>query len=285
MIRAYIAGILELMILIITINTAGISKVTVSKEVIYNAENFGEIYSQTNTIKAEHKSILEASAERIQKNARSKTPPIPQKIGGEVTTAVMLKEEGKDIPKNNSPEPSSAKSETEETTEEIIADATEEITKTVTDDNTGVPTESEQKSGTYYDTLTAEEISLIEVTIQHEVGGLSKTYKRLIAELIYNRLKSDIYPDTVKEMLFQENQFIGIESWYYPAYPVDDETKAVVKEVFSKDSTTHDALAYYNPALSCEEAVIWFEYSGDMQFLFDYSEENWGIVYTTRFFK
>ncbi len=142
-----------------------------------------------------------------------------------------------------------------------------------------------QQPETYYDTLTPEEISLIEVTIQHEVGGLSATYKRLIAELIYNRLRSDIYPDTVKEMLYQENQFIGIESWYYPDYPVDDETKAVVKEVFSKDTTTHEALAYYNPALSCEEAVIWFEYSGDVQFLFDYSEESWGIVYTTRFFK
>ena len=41
-----------------------------------------------------------------------------------------------------------------------------------------------EEEPTYYDTLTAEEINMIEVTVQHEVGKLSPQYKRLIAELI-----------------------------------------------------------------------------------------------------
>lgn len=138
---------------------------------------------------------------------------------------------------------------------------------------------------TYYDTLTAEEINMIEVTVQHEVGKLSPQYKRLIAELIYNRLLSEHYPNDVKEMLFQKNQFTGINNWYHPSFPVDDETKEIVKEVFSKDNTPHNATAYYNPELSDPEAIEWFETSEYMTYLFSHSEESYGVTYTTRFFE
>lgn len=138
---------------------------------------------------------------------------------------------------------------------------------------------------TLYDTFTEEEINLVEVTVQHEVGSFSDDYKTLIAELIYNRLVSEDFPDTVKEVLFQENQFCGIERWYSPDFEVDNTTKSVVENVFSKDDTQHNATYYYNPELSDYESVIWFEYSGDVEFLFEHTEESWGIDYTTRFFK
>lgn len=138
---------------------------------------------------------------------------------------------------------------------------------------------------TFYDTLTTDEINHLEVVIQHEVGNFSTEYKRLVAELIYNRIKSERFPNTVKGVLYQENQFCGIERWYYPEFPVDEETKKVVQEVFSQDETTHSAVFYYNPALSEPSSVIWFEYSGDISFLFEYSEVSWGIEYTTRFFE
>lgn len=141
-----------------------------------------------------------------------------------------------------------------------------------------------EEEPTYYDTLTAEEINMIEVTVQHEVGKLSPQYKRLIAELIYNRLLSEHYPNDVKEMLFQKNQFTGINNWYHPSFPVDDETKEIVKEVFSKEDTPHNATAYYNPELSDPQASEWFETSEYMTYLFSHSEESYGVTYTTRFF-
>ena len=136
-----------------------------------------------------------------------------------------------------------------------------------------------------YDKLTDEEINLIEVVIQHEVGGLSAEYKRLIAELIYNRIISSEFPDSVREVLYQRNQFCGIESWYYPDYPVAEETKQIVKEVFSSPETSHQATYYYNPALSEYESLVWFEYSGDVMYEFEYEETSWGVTYTTRFFR
>lgn len=250
--RTYIACIFEMLVLMFSMNTAAISTTPISEEKIYGTEHADKTYKITTADAPKNK----IAADTVSCSESDVSLPEPRSNGRAVTTIKNLSQREKEL-----------------------------AAKKISSQNEDSKPKEEQKHETYYDTLTAEEISLIEVTIQHEVGGLSKTYKRLIAELIYNRLKSDIYPDTVKEMLYQENQFIGIESWYYPDYPVDDETKAVVKEVFSKDTTTHQALAYYNPALSCREAVIWFEYSGDVQFLFDYSEESWGIVYTTRFFR
>ena len=137
---------------------------------------------------------------------------------------------------------------------------------------------------TLYETLSDEEIYLLEVTIQHEVGNFSKEYKRLVAELIYNRYLSDEFPNTITEVLFQKGQFQGIQQWAYSGIEIDNETKEVVKQVFSEETTSHPATFYYNPELSEYNSIIWFEYSGDVDFVFEHTEVDWGISYNTRFF-
>ena len=146
------------------------------------------------------------------------------------------------------------------------------------------PFETSPVAETYYDTLSSEEIFLLEVTIQHEVGNFSKTYKRYVAELIYNRIQSEDFPDTVKEVLFQKGQFQGIQSWAYSGIEIDNETREVIYEVFSKQHTTHPATFYYNPSLSEYESVMWFEYSGDVEYVFSHTEISWGVEYETKFF-
>lgn len=146
------------------------------------------------------------------------------------------------------------------------------------------PFETNPVAETYYDTLSSEEIFLLEVTIQHEVGNFSKTYKRYVAELIYNRIQSEDFPDTVKEVLFQQGQFQGIQSWAYSGIEIDNETREVIYEVFSKQHTTHPATFYYNPSLSEYESVMWFEYSGDVEYVFSHTETSWGVEYETKFF-
>ena len=159
-----------------------------------------------------------------------------------------------------------------------------ELSEIVVEKNTAVNTESDFESISLYDSLTDNEISMIEIVIQHEVGNFSKEYKTYVAELIRNRLISEDFPNTIADVLFQKGQFQGISSWLYSGIVPDEETKAVVKEVFSAEFTSHEATFYYNPALSEYESVMWFEYSGDVEFVFEHTETNWGIEYTTRFF-
>ena len=141
--------------------------------------------------------------------------------------------------------------------------------------------EQEKEICTLYTSLTNKEIELIELTVQHEVGNFSKDYKKLIAAIIRNRLESDYFPNTISEVILAKGQF---SNGNYIGVNVDIETQEAVKEVFSMEESPHLATYYYNPELSAPSAIYWFEYSGDIKYLFSYSEENWGIVYTTRFF-
>ena len=141
--------------------------------------------------------------------------------------------------------------------------------------------EQEEEMCTLYTSLTKEEIELIELTVQHEVGNFSKDYKKLIAAIIRNRLESDSFPNTISEVILAKGQFSNGD---YVGVNVDIETQDAVEEVFSMEESPHLATYYYNPELSAPSAIYWFEYSGDIEYLFSYSEEDWGIVYTTRFF-
>lgn len=144
-----------------------------------------------------------------------------------------------------------------------------------------VEQEQEEEICTLYTSLTKEEIELIELTVQHEVGNFSKDYKKLIAAIIRNRLESDSFPNTISEVILAEGQFSNGD---YAGINVDIETQEAVEEVFSMEESPHLATYYYNPELSSYSSIYWFEYSGDIEYLFSYSEEDWGIVYTTRFF-
>ena len=141
--------------------------------------------------------------------------------------------------------------------------------------------EQEEEICTLYASLTKEEIELIELTVQHEVGNFSKDYKKLIAAIIRNRLESDSFPNTISEIILAKGQFSNGD---YAGVNVDIETQEAVEEVFSMEESPHLATYYYNPELSSYSSIYWFEYSGDIEYLFSYSEEDWGIVYTTRFF-
>ena len=144
-----------------------------------------------------------------------------------------------------------------------------------------VEQEQEEEICTLYTSLTKEEIELIELTVQHEVGNFSKDYKKLIAAIIRNRLESDSFPNTISEVILAKGQFSNGD---YAGVNVDLETQEAVEEVFSMEESPHLATYYYNPELSSYSSIYWFEYSGDIEYLFSYSEEDWGIVYTTRFF-
>lgn len=139
---------------------------------------------------------------------------------------------------------------------------------------------------TLYDDLTLDEISLLEIVVQHEVGNFSKRYKTYVAELIYNRLVSEKFPGTIHDVLFQEGQFQGIATWSTSGGVVpDEETKVVVKEVFSNENPSHNCTFYYNPELSEYDSVVWFENSDTINYVFSYTERSWGREYTTRFFE
>lgn len=57
-----------------------------------------------------------------------------------------------------------------------------------------------------------EEILLLAQLVQAEAGNQDLTGMRYVADVVLNRVESDIFPDTVEDVIFQENQFSVIKS-------------------------------------------------------------------------
>lgn len=60
--------------------------------------------------------------------------------------------------------------------------------------------------------LTSEDITLIAKTVQAEAGNQDIEGKRLVAAVVLNRVDSEVFPDTVEEVLSQKGQFVTYRS-------------------------------------------------------------------------
>ena len=70
--------------------------------------------------------------------------------------------------------------------------------------------EREEPTGRYAaigEEMTDEERALSALMIYHEARGESEEGQRAVAEVLCNRILSELYPDTAKEVIYQQNQF------------------------------------------------------------------------------
>lgn len=66
------------------------------------------------------------------------------------------------------------------------------------------------KSETVDEKMSKDDIELIALVTMAEAEGESEKGKRLVISTILNRLDSEHFPNTVKEVIYQENQFSSI---------------------------------------------------------------------------
>lgn len=129
-----------------------------------------------------------------------------------------------------------------------------------------------------------EEFLMLVCVVRAEVQGGSRGHKRLIAEVVLNRVESNLFPDTISGVLTQKGQFPSIFNYYRTRYEPDSDTLLAVKTALErgKDSTG-GALYFYAPRYTGENTASWFE--EELIFLFEREEGCFGQVYTHRFFK
>lgn len=103
---------------------------------------------------------------------------------------------------------------------------------------------------TIYDYYTDKEIEMIQRMVEAEATGGSLEDKMDIANVIYNRLSSDEFPDTVEEVIFQKSngryQFSPIADKRYYKVKITEETKLAVELAFTEPDTTNGALYFCN---------------------------------------
>lgn len=111
------------------------------------------------------------------------------------------------------------------------------------------------------DGYTDEEVDMICAVVEREVGGLSVQSKQIVANVIVNRVKSSAFPDTVYDVLHQENQFKTIRNYYTNERPVQVSTRIAVTYALKSGIDCADgALFFYAPAvIDSIDKTNWFE--------------------------
>lgn len=111
--------------------------------------------------------------------------------------------------------------------------------------------------------LSAEEYEIFTRIVEAEVGAESYELKLLVANIILNRVDHYHFPNTVKEVVFQNNgrnyQFSPISNGSYYRVSVKESTIKAVDEALSGKDNSGGALYFMTRSISTASNVTWFD--------------------------
>lgn len=96
------------------------------------------------------------------------------------------------------------------------------------------------------------EMELLAQLIEAEAGNQSYTAKRLVGDVVINRIKSDRFPNSLEEVIFQDNQFACIKDGGFDraGYYISEDSFNAAKEAYEGNQLDDDILfftaGYYN---------------------------------------
>ncbi len=118
--------------------------------------------------------------------------------------------------------------------------------------------------------VTKDEVTMLERIVEAEATGEDMTGKILIANVIFNRIQDDEFPDTVKEVIFQkvggDYQFSPIRDKRYWDVSVSKETKEAVQRAIEGEDHSEGALYFMARKRAKNSNAKWFDKNLDWLF-------------------
>ena len=111
--------------------------------------------------------------------------------------------------------------------------------------------------------LNEEDYECLLRIVEAEAGGEDIMGKMLVANVVINRVLDDRFPDTVKEVVFQESngiaQFSPIADGRYYRVKISEETVNAVNRVLMGEDNSEGALFFAARAFANKEFMDWFD--------------------------
>lgn len=118
--------------------------------------------------------------------------------------------------------------------------------------------------------ISEEDYEVLLRIVEAEAGGEDIEGKMLVAGVVMNRVESDEFPDTIKEVVFQRSehsvQFSPAYSGRYYTVVVSEETIEAVNRVLEGEDITGGALYFAARQRADSEKMRWFD--ENLTFLF-----------------
>lgn len=127
--------------------------------------------------------------------------------------------------------------------------------------------------------VTKKDIETLLKIVEAEAGGEDRKGKILVANVIINRVKNGKFPDTVTDVVYEQNygvsQFSPVADGRIDKVKVSDETKEAVYSALRGEDISSGALYFMAREYSSPENVAWFDTS--LQYLFTHGEHDFFI--------
>ena len=118
--------------------------------------------------------------------------------------------------------------------------------------------------------FTKEEVGMLEQIVEAEATGEDIIGKILVANVIFNRMESDEFPDSVKEVIFQKSggdyQFSPIADKRFWSVEVTKDTKKAVERAIDGEDYSEGAIFFMARRLARKSSIKWFD--NNLQWLF-----------------
>ena len=106
---------------------------------------------------------------------------------------------------------------------------------------------------------TDEEFEMLCYVLQGEVGNCSEASKIAVANVIINRVRSSLFPDSISAVLTAPSQFDAIYGYYNGTTVPTQNTRDCAARALAGEDNTNGATYYYAPAYCGGDTASWFE--------------------------
>ncbi|WP_280772311.1 cell wall hydrolase [Salipaludibacillus daqingensis] len=118
----------------------------------------------------------------------------------------------------------------------------------ITGQSVNLVSSSDDKSSNRIE-LSASDRDLMERLVHAETRGQEYDGKVAVAEVVFNRVDSNEFPETVREVILQERQFSPVASGAINNTP-SDKTIDAVQDAVEGTNLVDDALFFWNPDIA-----------------------------------
>ncbi len=96
--------------------------------------------------------------------------------------------------------------------------------------------------------IPIEEKDLLARLVTAEAKGEPYEGKVAVATVVLNRVENEMYPDSIKEVIYEKRQFQPVDNGMINK-PATEEAEKAVKEAIAKQGTGKGSLNFYNPKI------------------------------------
>lgn len=111
--------------------------------------------------------------------------------------------------------------------------------------------------------VSKQEMEVLYRIVQAEAGGEDEMGKKMVADVIVNRVLNEKFPNTISEVVFQKTngkvQFSPTKDGRFNSVTITEETREAVDEAMTEEDYTDGALFFVATSKAAKDKVSWFE--------------------------